>query len=267
MERVKHPEPVAIERHAVAIFGGIQPERLAELMATPDDGLLARFAWVWPEPVPFNLATTAPGVDWAIGRLDRLRCLALMPPATDDARAIPKPRYIHLAGDALRLMTAFARDMGGQQLEVGGLLRAAYGKARGMALRLSLVLEYLSWCGDPDERPEPAEISAATFTRAAQLLGDYLMPMAARVYGDADATAEDRNAATLAKHIMRHRPASLSVRELCRKKLPGMKEAKAIHAAAALLVDAGWLARVAKGDGNGRPPAIYPVNPALLVKP
>ena len=120
-------------------------------------------------------------------------------------------------------------------------MRSAYGKARGLALRLSLVLEYLAWCAEEDGRPEPACISAAAFVRAAQLVADYLMPMAERVYGDAAATQEDRNVATLAKHIRRTKPEGVSVRELCRAPLPGLRTAEAIHAAADKLIEAGWL--------------------------
>jgi hypothetical protein len=38
----------------VSWHGGIQPERLAEVMREADDGLLARFTWFWPEPIPYK---------------------------------------------------------------------------------------------------------------------------------------------------------------------------------------------------------------------
>ena len=79
IERVKHPEPIIIPRLAVAAYGGTQPDKLALLMREADDGLLARVLWTWPEPIPFRLSNQAPGVEWAICALDRLRELDLQP--------------------------------------------------------------------------------------------------------------------------------------------------------------------------------------------
>lgn len=261
VERVKHPEPVMIARHAVALFGGIQPERLADLMESPDDGLLARFAWCWPDPVPFDLAAAAPATGFAIRALDRLRCLTLLEPEGEPGAA--HPRYVAMTVSGRALMRDFGRDMQERQKDAGGLMRSAYGKARGLVLRLSLVLEYLDWCADTSGRPEPDCISDAAFARAATLVADYLMPMAERVYGDAAATQRDRNVATLARHIHKKKPEGLSVRELCRAPLPGLREAEPIHDAADKLIEAGWLAPMHRGDGKGRPATVYPVNPAL----
>ena len=66
----------------------------------------------------------------------------------------------------------------------GGLLRSAIGKMRGQALRLALGLEFLWWCGGNDIKP-PTVISDRAFAAAAHLVGDYFLPMAERVYGDA----------------------------------------------------------------------------------
>ena len=95
VERVKHPEPIVIPRLAVAAYGGTQPDKLALLMREADDGLLARILWAWPESIPFRLGSQAPGVEWAISALDRLRELDLQPgdppspimvPLSDEAR-------------------------------------------------------------------------------------------------------------------------------------------------------------------------------------
>jgi len=48
-------------------------------MREADDGLLGRMLWTWPEPIPFRLGQEAPGVQWAIRALDRLRELDLQP--------------------------------------------------------------------------------------------------------------------------------------------------------------------------------------------
>src|SRR5829696_128525 len=51
IDRVKHPLPVIIPRLSIGVLGGVQPDRLADLIHGPDDGLQARFLWLWPEKV------------------------------------------------------------------------------------------------------------------------------------------------------------------------------------------------------------------------
>ena len=48
IDRVKHPLPITIPRLSVGVLGGVQPERLTDLLNSPDDGLQARFLWLWP---------------------------------------------------------------------------------------------------------------------------------------------------------------------------------------------------------------------------
>jgi hypothetical protein len=232
-------------------------------MRDADDGLLARFLWFWPDPVPFDLARAAPDPGWATEALDRLRLLEMAP--ADEPGGPAQPVVVPLAEAALPHLLAFGREMGRRQEEAGGLMRSALGKARGLALRLSLVLEHLWWCAEDGMAPPPVEISEAAFLAAAHLVADYLMPMAERVYGDADAPEADRNAATLARWIKRERPAEVHVRTLQRKvRLPGLPDSASIHAAAAVLVEAGWLRPCEPGtEFQKRGRKAYPVNPRL----
>jgi hypothetical protein len=55
---------------------------------------------------------------------------------------------VPLAFDARTLLEQFAREMQDRQREAGPLLASALSKARGQALRLSLVLELLWWCAE-----------------------------------------------------------------------------------------------------------------------
>ena len=263
VERQKHPQPIEVPHLTVAWFGGIQPEKLAETMREADDGLLARVAWFWPEPVAFDFATVTPNTDWATAALDRLRLLEMAPGAEPGAPLRPVP--VPMEAAAQKHLVAFAREMQTAQVDAGGLLRSALGKARGSVLRLSLVLECLWWCGHDGMAPPPGVISERATLAAAQLVADYLIPMAERVYGDAAASTVDRDAATLARWIKRERPAEVHVRRLQREvRLPGLKDAAAIHAAAKALLEAGWLC--APSDAKGyqqRGRAAYPVNPRV----
>jgi hypothetical protein len=151
------------------------------------------------------------------------------------------------------------------QQSAGGLMRSAYGKARGLALRLSLVLECLRWAGAASFLPPPSTIGEGSLSAACDMVADYFMPMAARVYGDAAAPASERNAITLARWIIQAQPQEVHVRRLQREaRLPGLGTAEAIHAAAGVLVEADWLQKPPAQKGfQTRPKAVYPVNPAL----
>jgi hypothetical protein len=263
VERQKSPEPIIVPRLAVAVTGTTQPERLAQMFREADDGLLGRFVWSWPDPLPlFRLSRRAPAAEWAGEALDRLRLLDLVP--GEQPNEPPRPLMVPLSPAAVAMMEAFGQDMRDLQQEAGGLLRSAYGKARGLALRLALVLEMLHWCGSDGMEPPPVQIGDAALSRACNLVADYFMPMAARVFGDAAATQAERNAATLARWIVRERAKEVHVRRLQREvRLPGLNTAKLIHDAATVLVEADWLAQAERDKEPGRPRVVYVVNPAV----
>jgi Protein of unknown function (DUF3987) len=241
VERKAHPLPHIIPRLAVAVYGGTQPDKLARLMREGDDGLLARMMWVWPEPILFRLGRQAPRAEWAIRALDRLRELDLHPGSP------PMPVMVPLTAEGRGLIETFAKKMQERQKGAGGLLRAAFGKARGQALRLALVLEILWWCGEDGASPPPIRLSPRAFSTAADLIDGYFMAMAEGVYGNFAATAPDRNAAVLARWILSTRPQEMHIRRLQREvRLPGLRTAEHIREAAEVLVAAGWL----------RPPAL-----------
>ena len=96
-DRVKHRNmPVRIERASLAILGGMQPDRLREVLAGSDDGLMARIICVWPEPAPIGPLLAEDGQ--AVVRGHRLLSAArrLYGLAMDDDRARqpdrPRPR-------------------------------------------------------------------------------------------------------------------------------------------------------------------------------
>jgi hypothetical protein len=266
VERRKHgKQPIEIEHHVVAVSGGTQPERLAKLIADADDGLLSRIQWAWPNPLAsVDLGEETPNVEWAIEALDKLRELELEPQPGKPA----KPIYVPSAPEARQLMREFMWEMHRQRRKTTGLLKSAYGKARGTALRISLTLEWLWWCGKSGMPLPPITISAEAFLAAATLVAEYFMLMAERVYGDAAATGIERMMATLAQWILEERRDQVHVRHLQRHvRLPGLRTAPQIIAAADGLVEADWLRPPpllrSRGRGMGRVPVVYPVNSKL----
>jgi len=266
VERQKHPLPIVVERLAVSLFGGCQPAKLVELMKAPDDGLLARVAWFWPDPTPFDLSDTTPRVGAVVDALDRLRLLDLAPGATPDETA--RPIMVPMTSEARDLIRDFGSVMQARQTEAGGLMVSTIGKARGLALRLSLVLQYLWWCAEPGYAAPPTEISKQAAGAACMLVEEYLLPMAERVFGDAATTAEERNAAALARWIFKTRTEAVNTRKLQREiRLPGLDTAEAIRAACAALVEACWLTEPRRPGVGGRPSSTYGVNPAVWGTP
>ena len=194
---------------------------------------------------------------WAIEAFDRLRelDLALGNP--------PSPIFMPLAPDAQQLMGEFSAEMEARLDQAGGLLRSAFGKARGAALRLSLVLEWLWCCGKADMSLPPDSISKEAFTAAAALVESYFMPMAERIFGDAGASDIERNAATLARWVLEERPHDVHVRRLLREvRLPGLRSAEQIKKAADLLVEADWLRAPIK-TVFGQPRSVWSSTPSI----
>ncbi len=265
-DRVKNPMPIHIERLALALFGTIQPDRLADIIRGADDGLLPRFLWLWPEPVQFAITRTGSDVSGAKDRLQRLNELSLREIGDDDNKELV-PVYVPLTQEAVDLLEAFGQEMQRKETTVSGLLLSAYGKARGHALRLSSVLEYLWWCGRNDSTSEPIQVSVEAMRAAITLVQDYFLPMAERVYGDAAATPAERDAKALAGFIVARRLDRLNLREL-RKATPGWhgpKDSKRLHAATVYLVEAGWLTHAGKpGPQGGHPSTTYQVNPRVF---
>jgi hypothetical protein len=57
-DRVRyHDAPVRIEHASLAIIGGMVPDRLREVLAASDDGLVERLIYVWPDPARVASAT------------------------------------------------------------------------------------------------------------------------------------------------------------------------------------------------------------------
>jgi hypothetical protein len=256
VERQKYTESINIPRLAVGLFGGTQPPKLTRLLHTVDDGLLARIAWVWPEPVEFRLAGQVPQVGPAIECLDKLR---LLEPSSAGA-----PIPVVLTSEVWPTLEQFGRQMRNDQ-KVDGPMAATIGKARGLVLRLALVLELLRWCGNDGMEAPPVEIGGASFQDAVDLVTNYFLPMAWRVFGESAASQADRSTAALARWILRTEATEMHVRVVQRAELHDLRTAEDVKTAADKLVAAGWLKPPPAGGGQvGRTRQSYPVNPRVL---
>jgi len=262
-DRVKYcGQPVRIARSALAIVGGMQPDRLREVLAGPDDGLAARLAYVWPDPVPILPLASEPDA-LARSRRERLMIAArrLHGLAMDGNPADePAPRLLRLDREALALFDELRREAMEQARAARGLAGGWHGKTPGRALRLALAYELLAWAVAGG--PEPGTIGADAVARAAGYI-DYLGGMLDRVTAGLAVGCAEADAAVIARHILATRPTALNERAVYQQRgwawlRDAERRAEALH----VLADAGWI-RAAKRAGSGRPRGDWQVSPRL----
>ena len=263
VDRLKNAgKPVSLPFSGVSVIGGIQPDRLSDdLLGGVDDGLVARFLWCWPDKVPFGRPTSLPDnsrLECAYRSLDGLSWGS----GEHGERA---PITLRLTDQAAALFENWGEVQQADADDAGPLYKGTVGKMPGTALRLALVIEYLRWADAGG--PEPTGVSHLSLAAALELADDYIKPMALRVYGDAALPAVERNAATLARYIVKHKARQVNAGDIRRHwRLPGLKTADAVKAALELLTEADWLrpAPSREGDTNGRQRSDFIVNPKAL---
>jgi len=261
IDRVKSEKPIRVAHLSVGVLGGIQPDRLVDLLKGVDDGLPARFLWCWPEPVPPKRPARISDRNGATEALLRLSHLRL---GADDLGQ-PQPRVLPLADHAKDTFQTWREEHHAESRELVGAVASAWGKAPGQLLRLALVLEHLWWCGRPDGE-SPTAVSVTAINAAAGMIEDYVKPMWGRTYGDAALPERDRLAAVLSRWTAKHRPRTINARKLRREtRLPGLKEAEKVRLALEALEDADWIRRAPtrQGETPGRQRDDYIVNPKL----
>lgn len=259
IDRVKNATPLQIKRLTVGVIGGIQPERLADLIAkSADDGFLARFLMCWPNSVPPRRPTGPPVPVFYQDALHRLMELELALEENGD----PTPRLMMLSDEAADLLQEWRVENAANERNVFGLMKSHCGKMPGMVIRLALILEYLGWClGD---KPEPSCVSVASVGYAIHLVNEYFKPMAERVYGEAALPPSEKGAAILARRIRRDKLSVVSAKDIRRDwKLPGLSLKEPLGAALAVLIECGVLASTNETHPDGRKKLDYHVNPAI----
>jgi hypothetical protein len=273
-DRVRyHDAPVRIEHAALAIIGGMVPDRLCEVLADADDGLLERLLFVWPEPVPI-----APLSDR--GTDDAAECRAVLQRAAQKLHALemgaddgdqPAPRALPLDEDALGLFDEKRQEAMRRARSASGLAAGWHGKNPGRILRLALVFELLAYAACDNDAAEPSIVSVDAVMRASRYI-DYAAAMLERVIGGLAIGRAEADAAQIARHVLTIAQGSpqdtrlkvLNERELYQQcGFAWARAAKRRAEAFAVLQKAGWV-RASEGDGKGRPRGDWEVNPRIL---
>ena len=262
VDRVKNPEPLRIRHLSVGILGGVQPDKLSVIIEGPDDGLASRILWSWPEALPqFSLSRTKVDDGDARSAFARLADLQM---GTDEF-GFPEPNRLRLEPQAEDVLEDFACDMAQRGNETSGIFSGALGKARGHALRLATVIEFLWWCGTPGVQ-EPQIISAKAMMASAGLLDGYFIPMAERVHGDAAIPVAERGAMILGRYLKRNGLVTFNARDVRREIGGALRETPAMNAACEVLIEAGLLRPQFSraGENKGRQAKNFEVNPAVF---
>jgi hypothetical protein len=256
--------PLAVPFNGVSVLGGIQPAKMADcLLASPDDGLVARFLWIWPDKLKFTRPRQCADLAKLESTYRRLEALEWGRNGDGKLVAITLP----LSGSAADLFEAWQTENAEFDDDASGLLKSFVGKMDGALLRLALTAELARWAMTGG--PEPREISLETIEAASDWVDSYAKPMAERVYGDAALPIAERDAAVLARYIVKKGLRAFNKRELKRSPhksaLPSLRNAKAMDAALEVLEDGGLVRTSGKrdGEGPGRASGDYAVNPAL----
>ena len=254
-------EPLTIDRLSICVLGGIQPDRLKTLLLkSDDDGLLARFMPIWPEPAPVQRPQAWADELLMESALTRLLTLDFV---TDEAGET-RPSFIPFTEDAQRLMHEIKVEARGWEAKAEGLMLSFIGKLPGLTARLALVLAFLYWATEGAE--EPREITHQHFGRAAHLVESHLLPMARRAYADAATPKAERAARRLVALIREQGWQRFTSREVQRLDRSGLGSKAEIDPALALLIDGDIIRPVdppATPQG-GSPKRLFTVNPAIL---
>ena len=250
------------------------PDRLRETLTDADDGLPARFIFVWPEPVPVAPLPECMAADAAERRIKlqkaakRLHSLQM----GADEHGHPTPIALPIDRDAFRLFDEQRQDALQRARAASGLTAGWHGKTPGRLLRLTLVFELLAWATREGGAGEPVSVSADAVVRAGGFI-DYAAAMFERVIAGLAVTRAQADAAQIARHIWASVQAAPQ-RNMCLRPLnertlyqtrgfSWARDSKRRTEAFAVMRDAGWV-RPAQTDGKGRPPGDWKVNPRIL---
>jgi hypothetical protein len=211
VDRVKHGDaPITIQHLAIPIIGGLVCENISKILSgNMDDGLAARFLFIWPDPRPPTRPSggynTAPALD-ALRRLQRLQMGM-------DEQLNPVPIVMRLEDAAVDLFQKWREENYEEQLTAHRLFLNNLGKLGGITLRLALILELMWWAAS-DEPTPPETVSLDAIAKSADMIDYYFKPMSRRVYGDAAVPEVERSAAAVAREIKRRGAQTINLRVL-----------------------------------------------------
>jgi hypothetical protein len=241
-----------IDHLTIGLIGALTVDKGRAVMGeTDNDGLAARFLYVWPAPRKPSIPKGEPPDAMLKDALAKIAALPWEP---------PEPVLLPFTGPAQDILQA--RRMMVTSADGDGLLGAWMGKMAGHVVRLAVIFQHLAWLADGGEPPKVIDDMATG--RADGLLGEYFLPMAERFFGVNALPQSARDARTLAKVILEEGRERLNSRTQSRS--APIRDLDRVKAALLDLEAAGWVRRdpIRLGDGPGKPRDDWEVRPDLL---
>jgi hypothetical protein len=264
-DRVKDREnPVSCKFTSLSIIGGLQPDKLREALSGSDDGLAARFVYVWPSPPPFRRLDFEHN-ERSIERREKLVAAArwLRSLAMDaDGKGDPTPRVMRLDSTARALLDDVRCEAHERIKASKGIAAGWHGKTPARALRLALVMEHLESAAVAGAAP--VEVSGQAMARAAEYL-DYATGMMERSLTGLAIDQADSAAADVARLFVQTKPETVNERAIYQRAgFHALRKRDLRQRVFAALESAGFVKREEpKGGMSGRHPSDWLVNPRL----
>ena len=253
-------DPIHIDRLSIGVVGGIQPDRLKTLLLkTDDDGLLARFLPIWPDPAPIKRPSHLPDEAFLERALKRFLSLNMLTDEQDRTR----PWLVLFTEESRNMLDNFRREVRDLETGTDGLLLSFTGKLPGLTVRLSLVLAMLDWVAGNSE--EPHEITADQYGRAVRFVRDYALPMARRSYAGVSLSKPERAARRLVGLIREQGWHRFTARDVLRLDRSGLGSAADLNPAIAMLEEGDVIRAIETPPrpNGGRPTRMFAVNPSI----
>ena len=256
INRRNRTQPLHLRKFPVSIVGTIQPDRIADAFVGGDDGLAARFLYVWPAPADYTslMERCVPQDDEALALLQAIARAA----GTPDA-----PLTLAFDGEAMLLLDGFLGDLHRRSHEADGLEAGWLGKGAGTVVRLAGVLALLAWSEGPTAHTRPGAIGREPVQRAIALWHDYLRLHARQVFNQAGRSDGDRHARRVVRWLRTTGTAEVSREQIRREALAHAVDAEGADKVIARLARGGILRAAPAPKGRGRPARRWSVNPAV----
>ena len=204
---------IYVDRAAVSIAGGIQPETLRRALGVEhrENGLAARLLLTYPprKAKRWTEADIDPATEADIENVFN-RLYDLQPDTDDDGE--PRPRIVTMTPTGKAAWVTFYNEHATEHADLSGDLSAAWSKLEGSAARLALVVHFVRWAADDATLADPDRVDETSIAAGVEL-SRWFGHETRRIYGILGESEDDRDRRRLAEWIER-RGGGVTVREL-----------------------------------------------------
>jgi hypothetical protein len=256
VNRRSRAQPLHLPKFPVSIVGTIQPDRIADVLNSSDDGMAARFLYAWPEAPGYTslMDRRIPRDDDALGMLQYIaRC----------AGSVTAPLILAFERTAVVAFDQFMRDLHGETRDADGLEAGWLGKGPGTVARLAAILTLLDWSAVGSGRTAPTRVAHHTVNDAAALWRGYFRPHALAVFNQAGNTDRDRDARRVIRWLRATCAREVGREQIRTEALSYSVDAEGADRVIARLEAGGILRLAAVAKVRHRPAKRWQVNPAL----